>query len=116
MVKKPPHWLAKPVTPDGFRFANVHDGWSSAANEIFPLIVAEMARQQAAGKSITIAGHSMGGAVSGYLTYRLMAETQLFQPGKDHRLVTFGAPRYASGDFAKEFKVQAAKKSLRFQL
>jgi hypothetical protein len=75
----------------------VHPGWSQGTDSIIGAVKSELQRQQAQGKTILICGHSMGGAVAGYLTYRLMKETpQFFHPNRDHRLITFGAPRYAA--------------------
>ncbi len=90
----------------------VHHGWSDAANHAYDLIVPEMTKQGAANKTIIITGHSMGGAVAGYFTYRLMRDTELLQGKRAHELVTFAAPRYAAEGFYGKFNDLATKKSL----
>ena len=104
----------------GLNGVMVHPGWSQGTDSIIGVIKSELHRQGASGKNILICGHSMGGCLGGYLTYRLMNEApHLFHQKRDHRLITFGSPRYAaevpifgmfdSFDFQSSFQTLAKK-------
>lgn len=92
-------------TLENREFAGVltHTGWPKALLTIYPTIVAEMKTQGSANKNVYITGHSLGGALAGHLAYLLMYHKHL-NPVKQHRLVTFGAPRYAPLSFAAHFE------------
>jgi Lipase (class 3) len=86
---------AMPIESESFPGQLVHRGWSLGVQAMFPFVLQELESHQAKGKSITITGHSLGGALTGYLTYRLLNETDFFDPSKPHLMATFAAPRYA---------------------
>ncbi len=80
----------------GFPKVITHSGWAQGVNDVFPAIVEEMERQRAGGKTVIVTGHSLGGALAGYLMYRLMHDTEFVNNTRPHRLVTFCAPHYAA--------------------
>lgn len=88
-------WNALPIQSDRFPGLLVHQGWEAATDSIFSRVTEELREHHARGKSITVTGHSLGGAVTGYLTYRLLNETDYFDPQKSHLMATFAAPHYA---------------------
>ncbi len=84
-----------PVVRPAYPGLIVHNGWQLGVDSIWPTVLKELREHQAERKTIAVAGHSLGGALSGYLTYRLLRETNYFDPQKEHLLATFGAPHYA---------------------
>lgn len=94
--------IANPPLPSPVYDGNVvFPAFAGLADEIYreikPLLVNEYGIRN---KQVIVTGHSLGGAVAGYVTY-LMAKDRLFRPSPaaggaaSHRLVTLGAPRYA---------------------
>ena len=85
------------TTNPGFTDAVIttHEGWAIAANDMLKTLKDSIsnARNIHPGVRVVIAGHSQGGAIAGYMVYRLLSEGGWLN-GND-MLVTFGAPYYA---------------------
>lgn len=79
---------ARAIKKHGFR---VHQGWWNAKNKAWRKIHPFL-KKHAKGRKIIITGHSMGGALAGYTTKKMMHHPA-YKNAKI-RLVTFGAPRY----------------------
>ena len=86
---------AKPTRDANYRNTYVHRGWATGVNTVWSDVKTALQAHNAQNKRIIVAGHSLGGALSGYLTFRLLNQTTFFNPDKSHRLVTFGAPHYS---------------------
>lgn len=86
---------AMPVAVPSFPNQLVHHGWQDAVNTIWDQVNADLKEHRAQEKTITVTGHSLGGALAGYLAHRLLRESSFFDPQKEHLLATFGAPHYA---------------------
>jgi hypothetical protein len=81
-----------------------HPGWAALSNTVYQTIVGEIERLDPNNqKSVILSGHSLGGAVAGHVMYRLLAKKQL-NIALPHRLVTFGAPRYAPLSFKAHYE------------
>lgn len=88
------------LTASGLEGVMVHPGWAFGVASLYEELKAEMTRQNSAQKNLIITGHSMGGALAGYTTLRLMKDNlinsvPIAKGVSTHRLVTFNAPRYA---------------------
>ena len=86
---------AMPVRRPAYGGQLVHNGWQEGVDGVWSVILKELNEHQSTRKSITVAGHSLGGALAGYSTYRLMQETNVFNPQKPHLLATYAAPHFA---------------------
>lgn len=86
---------ARPVSSADFDGLMVHRGWESDLSSVWSDIDAALEEHQAKYKTVAITGHSLGGALAGYTTYRLLRETKHLHPAKQHVLATFAAPRFA---------------------
>jgi hypothetical protein len=82
-----------------FPGVNVHLGWADAVRDIYPNLLKLITGWKGTRK-IVVTGFSMGGALAGYLTYRLLAEG-ITNP---IWLATFGSPRHATEDFRDAFR------------
>lgn len=78
----------------GFPLETTHYGLAWATNTLYATAQAALKSQSAQNKRLIITGHSMGGMIAGYLTFRLMRDETGYIHDDAH-LVTFGAPRYA---------------------
>ncbi|MEM7317010.1 MAG: lipase family protein, partial [Planctomycetota bacterium] len=83
-----------PAPVPNFSDAVVHYGWANAVNEVYPGIIRAMQQQNYRNKTVTVTGHSLGGALAGYLTFRLVND-KVLNNDRPHRLITFGAPHAA---------------------
>ena len=77
----------------GFKGYFTHKGWTNAVNNIFNEAKTELANVNASSKRVMIVGRSMGGALAGYLTYRLLDDGKILFDNNDV-LITIGTPRY----------------------
>ena len=87
-----------PVPRHEFDMTKVHGGWSALATANYEWIKGALDANAAKHKRVIVTGYSLGGPVAGYLTHLLMKDGYLARD-KQHRLVTFGAPRYATPTF-----------------
>lgn len=65
---------------------------------------------KAPGAKVTVAGHSLGGAVAGLVGYELKKTA----PDADIKVVTFGAPRFGDEAFAKDYDRLLSKSTAHF--
>ncbi len=96
------------TTNPGMGGVITHRGWAFGVNKIYDDIKAQIARYP--NKKLWLVGHSLGGAIAGYLTYRLMREQAL---PKGAMLITFGAAHYAGrlcSSYEKPSRFNEAKK------
>ena len=63
-----------------------------------PVLANDIARRAAEGQAIIFTGHSLGGALAGLAGYRSHLENI-----KKIKVITFGCPKFASPDLAKDF-------------
>ena len=94
--------LALAVFNPAYDNSQTHAGWAAMAYDNYDMITREMTAQGAASKRIVVTGHSQGGAVAGHLMY-LMLKNKYLNRDKNHLLVGFGAPRYGTVSFRKNF-------------
>jgi hypothetical protein len=65
---------------------------------------------KAPGAKVTVAGHSLGGAVAGLVGYELKKTA----PNADIKVVTFGAPRFGDETFSKDYDRLLGKSTAHF--
>ena len=104
---KDDNWLynfaATPLPGAAFDNVETHPGWSALTVQNWGLFQEALNRHGAANKRVILTGHSQGGAVAGHLAF-IMAKHKLLNRQKQHRLITFGAPRYALPAFRQKFE------------
>jgi hypothetical protein len=88
-----------------FSGVEVHAGWATAINTIYPDLYPRIRAWQG-NRTLVVTGFSMGGALAGYLTYVLMADANVGPIW----LATFGSPRYATAEFKAAFDRRASTK------
>jgi hypothetical protein len=97
--------LPTPVIDKTVGWFEVHDGLNSAALGVLKDVQTLLNNVGAKRKYVIVTGHSMGGGVAAYVTFNLM----LMNPGLVDAFVTFGSPRFATGNFRTAFDKLAAK-------
>lgn len=80
----------------------LHAGFTRISDELWPW-VASVARGRRTAQSITITGHSLGGAAAVLLGHRLAVSAG--SSDQPVRVVTFGAPKVGTADFAPQCPV-----------
>ena len=105
---------AEPVQDSNYDDLYVHKGWAAGLEEVWGKVKQGLKAHGIRDKRITITGHSLGGVLAGYSTFRLLKENYL-TGDKRHRLITFAAPHYAltnsKGSFTKALEQRIRKQA-----
>ena len=91
----------------------VHRGFQAALDDVWHAMRSKIRKMQPADGArlpIWITGHSLGGAMATLAAAQLVVEDAPF-----YGCYTFGSPRVADREFARNFSIEAGRRTFRFQ-